>query len=813
MSTAAASATAVEQAWRRPRGVRAWLADTSHRATGARLVGTTLGFFALAGVAALVMRSQLARPDGTVVGPETYDQVFTTHGSTMLFLFAVPVMQGIALYVLPLELGTREAALPRLGAFGFWLIAFAGVGMYGALAIGEAPDSGWFNYVPLASPRYQPGFHGDVYAATVILSQSGVICLAITLIATILTKRAPGMSLNLMPLLSWAVLVAMTMVLLAMPAVVVAATLLVFDSKLGTQFFGAAGGGDPLLWQQLFWFYGHPLVYIMLLPGLGVVSTVTATFARRPMVGYPFVVASYVAIGCISFGVWVHHMFAGGHSSAGMAVFSAATMAVAVPSGVHVFAVLATLWHGRVRFQVPLLYVLGFVAIFVLGGISGVMVGATSADWQYHDTYFVVAHLHFVLLGGVVMPALAAVSYWYAKVTGWELGTRLGVVAFGLIVVGVALTFFPMHVAGVLGMPRRVWTYAEEAGWSGLNLASTIGAALTGLGILAFAVNLVASVGRRRARPDPWGSGTLEGALPSPPPRHGLDATPIVETRYPRWEQAALGDADASYGIDVGARESIGTTGAAARPRWREHGPAPSAMPLLAAACVAAGVIGTAIDPLLLGAGLALAFVAIAEWLRPGPAPRPGALPDAEAAAAEGARTPAWWGTTLGLLVLFVAMAALTWSWYYLAAVDRVWPIPPVEPRPWLWAIGLTVLLGAAVALARVALRRVRAGRAPGPALAASAACALAFVALVAVESLDLDYDQAANASASAEFAISWSFALCVLVLAGMAGVATRRPFSPTRHQGLASIGAYAALLGLSWPLVLVTVYVGPRLL
>jgi len=462
VSTAAPAASA--RAGRRHRGILAWLADTQHRATGARLAGFSIAMFVAAGIAALVMRGQLAQPDSTALGPETYDQVFTSHGATMLFLFAVPVMQGLALYVVPLELGATDAALPRLAAFGTWLVIFAGVGLWGALAVGEAPDAGWFSYVPLASPRYSPGFHGDVYAGTVILSQSGIVCVAISLLATILTRRAPGMTLNVMPLLAWAVLVAMCMVLLAMPPVIVAATMLVFDSKLGGHFFGAAAGGDPVLWQQLFWFYGHPLVYLMLLPGLGIVSTVTASFARRPMVGYPFVATSYVAIGCISFGVWVHHMFTGGHSAAGMSVFSAATMAVAVPSGVHVFAVLATLWHGRVKFAVPLLYVLGFLVVFVLGGISGVMVGSISADQQYHDSYFVVAHFHFVLLGGVVLPMFAALYYWYPKATGWLLDTRLGVAAFAATVVGIVLTFFPMHVLGVLGMPRRVWTYADEAG-------------------------------------------------------------------------------------------------------------------------------------------------------------------------------------------------------------------------------------------------------------------------------------------------------------------------------------------------------------
>lgn len=344
------------------------------------------------------------------------------------------------------------------------------------------------------------------------------------------------------------------------------------------------------------------------------------------------------------------------------------------------------------------------------------------------------------------------------------------------------------------------------------------GAGLTAAGFLLFVANLVLSAGRRPAGADPWGSGTLEWSIPSPPPPHAFQATPVVTTRYPIWEQESLGDADAAHGLRGRLRESIGTTAVAATPRWRELAPAPSAMPLLTAACVASGVLGAALDPLLLGAGLLLAFIAVVEWLRPMQTALPAAgLPDAEMAAAGGARTPAWWGTVLGLFVLFVALSALTWSWYYLAAVDRVWPIPPVEPRPWAWAIGLTLLLGGSVVLCRTAARRVRAGGAGAAPLTGAAVLALGFVMLEAIESVDLDYDQASNASASAEFAIAWSFALCVLVLAGMAGVAARHAtggcFSPARHRGLAGIAAYATLMAASWPLVLITVYVGPRVI
>jgi heme/copper-type cytochrome/quinol oxidase subunit 1 len=818
-TTAGTSPAALAEAWGRAPGVAGWLADTRHRTTAVRLAVAGLGLFALAGLAALVMRTQLAQPGNHVVGPGGYDQLFSLHGTSMMLLFTVPVTQAFALYLVPLEIGTRDAALPRLAAFGLWLYVFAGLALWGSLLFDEAPSSGWFSYPPLSSPRYEPNYHGDVYAGTVLLSQTAAICVAIPIIATILCRRAPGMRLSKMPLLAWAVLIAMLMVVMAMPSVIVAATLLFMDSKMGAHFFGASAGGDPILWEHLFWFFGHPLVYLILLPGLGIVSSVTATFARRPMAGYPFIVTSYVAIGIISFGVWVHHMFAAGRVSVGIALFSAATMAVAVPSGIHVFAVLATLWHGRVRFAVPLLYVIGFLVIFVLGGLSGVSVGSVPADWQYHDTYWVVAHFHYVLLGGVVMPIFAGLYHWFPKVTGRMPDARLGVLAFALKFIGIHLAFFPMHILGIRGMPRRMWTYPHGLGWDGPNLLATIGAYMVAAGVLVFFAALAVGFRRPRAPADPWGGGTLEWATTSPPPPHTFDATPVVTTHYPLWEQDALGNADARHGVAPERGEILGTTAVDAEPERRDLQPARTAMPFVAAAALGAGVVGSIVDPLFLMGGFVIAFLAVVEWTRPrtpaGEAHR-AALPGHEAAAAAGARTPLWWGTVLGLVSLFTATTLVVSTWYFLAANDRQWVIPPVEPRA-LWPLfALSAPIAGIHLCVRAAVERAGAGRRASHLLAAASALAVLFAAGEIVDMITVDYNQASNASGSADFAISGSYTLVALVLAATLAVAARRLatglLGPGRMDGLRSVAAFALVGGISWPLVAFTVYVAPRL-
>lgn len=401
--------------WHRPKGLVGWLSSVDHKDIGRRYIVTALTFLALAGVLALIMRLQLSRPDNDLVGAARYDEIFTMHGTTMMFLFAVPVMQGLQIYLTPLMIGTRAMAFPRLTAFSFWLYLAGGCLLWGAFVLNIAPDVGWFAYPPLSGPQYGVGKRADVWAQMVTFTEVAALAAAVTLIATILKQRAPGMSLARMPLYVWTTLVTSLMVVFSMPAVALASSLLLSDRLVGTHFYNAAEGGDALLWQHLFWFFGHPEVYIIFLPATGFVSEIVGTFARRSIVFYPIVVLSVVATGILAFGLWVHHMFATGLPRVGYSFYTAASISVSIPTALQIFCWIATLWEGKPRFQVPLLYVIGFIITFVIGGLTGVMIAAVPLDLQLHDSYFIVAHFHYVLIGGAVFPLLGAITYWFPK--------------------------------------------------------------------------------------------------------------------------------------------------------------------------------------------------------------------------------------------------------------------------------------------------------------------------------------------------------------------------------------------------------------
>jgi cytochrome c oxidase subunit 1 len=614
----AAERVRLEQTWAVPRGVIGWLSAADHKTIGKRFIATAFGFFVLGGILAALMRIQLARPENSFVDPDLYNQLFSLHGSTMMFLFAVPIMEAMALYIVPLMIGTREIAFPRLAAFNYWVLLFGGAMIYVALFLNIGPEAGWFSYVPLAGPEYSPGKRSDFWAQMVTFTELSALGIAVQLIVTILKQRAPGMSLNRMPLLVWAILVTSFMTVFAMPAVMLSSSFLIMDRLIGTHFFNPAEGGDALLWQHLFWFFGHPEVYIIFLPGLGFVSSIIPTFARRQVFGYTAIVLAMIAIGFLSFGLWVHHMFTTGLPQLGASFFTAASILIAIPSGIQIFCWIATLWDGRPQFQTPLLFVLGFFIIFVLGGLTGVMLGSVPLDAQVHDTYFVVAHFHYVLIGGAVFPLFGAFYYWFPKMTGRMLDERAGRWNFWLFFVGFNLAFFPMHLLGLIGMPRRVYTYPDGMGWNELNLLASIGAALIATSVAVFIANVMWS--RRHgevAGDNPWNAGTLEWATGSPPPPWNFQHIPVVVGREPLWEEPTPSRVVTGLRSDV--RELLVTGALDAEPDHRSDAPLPSIWPFLAALVTTGLFVGSIFTPWAVPIGAVPLAVTLIGWFWPKP--------------------------------------------------------------------------------------------------------------------------------------------------------------------------------------------------
>jgi cytochrome c oxidase subunit I+III len=616
---------ALDQTWSDPPGLVGWLSAVNHKTIARRFVVTTVLFFAGGGLLAVLMRLQLARPGNTLMGPDLYNQVFTMHGTTMMFLFAVPVMQAVAVYLVPLMVGTRSVAFPRLNAFGFWIFLFGGLMLFIAFLGNSGADAGWFSYVPLAGPDFSPGKRVDFWAQMITYTELSAIIEAIVVITTVLKLRAPGMTLNRIPLFVWAMLVTAFMILFAMPAVMLASTALIMDRLVGTHFYNPAEGGDALLWQHLFWFFGHPEVYLIFIPGLGFISAIIPTFARRPMFGYTAMVLSLIATAFLAFGLWVHHMFATNLPELGKSFFTAASMMIAVPTATQIFCWLATLWTGRLNFKSPLLFVLAFFFILVLGGLTGIMLAAVPLNLQVHDSYFVVAHLHYVLIGGAVFPLFGAFYYWFPKATGRMMSETLGRWNFWLMFVGFNVAFFPMHVLGLKGMPRRVYTYQAGMGWDTMNLVSTLGAVVLAAGVLVFVVNVLRSWrSGTQAGPDPWGAGTLEWACASPPPPCNFHALPVVHARDPLWQPlpaglTAAGGPPATHvtGLAADAREVLVTTAIDAVPDLRMTFPRPSIWPFLAAVATTVLFTASIFTPWAVVWGMVPVAVALTAWFWP----------------------------------------------------------------------------------------------------------------------------------------------------------------------------------------------------
>lgn len=607
----------LERTWSRPPGILGWLATVDHKEIGRRYIVTALAFLMLGGILSLIMRVQLARPDSNLVSAERYNQLFTMHGSTMMFLFAVPVLEGVAVYIIPLMLGTRSTTFPRLNAFSYYMYLFGGLLLWCAFALNIAPDLGWFEYTPLSGPQYSPGHRADIWAQMVTYTEVSALAAAVVLICTILKSRAPGMTLARMPVFAWAMLVQAVMILFAMPAVALVTTVfLIPDRLVGTQFFNASEHGDALLFQHMFWFFGHPEVYIIFLPATGFVSVIVEAFCRRPIFAYPVVVLSLVSTGILAFGLWVHHMFATGLPRVGYSFFTAASMSVSIPTALQIFCWLATMWDGRPLLKVPMLYVIGFIITFVIGGLSGVIVASVPLDLEVHDTYFVVAHLHYVLIGGAVFPLLGILTYWFPKITGRMMNETIGKISFWMIFLGFQLTFFPMHFSGLLGMPRRVYTYPAGLGLELPNLLSSVGAFILAAAILIFFINGLASLYRGAVAPaNPWGAPGLEWVTSSPPPVYNFAHIPVVESRTPLWD--VDGELPVVTGLRVDEKETLLTTVVEALPDLREPLPEPSLWPFIAACAIGIVFVASIFSAWAVPFGIIPSAIALTAWFWP----------------------------------------------------------------------------------------------------------------------------------------------------------------------------------------------------
>ena len=532
-----------------------WVASTDHKRLGIMYVIAALVFFVLAGCQAVVMRTQLAVPMNHVVSPAMYNRLFTMHGTTMVFLVGMPLLAGFANYLVPLMLGARDMAFPRLNAFGFWAFFFGGLLLYygylgggGLYGSGSAPDVGWFAYAPLTERAFSRASSTDYWILGVMMTGFGSLASAINVIATTISLRCPGMNLSRMPLFVWLMLIDSWLILIALPPLNAAQIMLLLDRQFGAHFFDTQAGGSALLWQHFFWIFGHPEVYILIFPAFGIVSEVVPVFSRKPIFGRQAMVAAVVAIGFISTSVWAHHMFTVGMTSISNAFFAASTMLVAIPTGIKIFNWLATMYGGKIRLEIPMLFCCAFLFHFLIAGLTGVMLAVAPFDWQLHDSYFVIGHFHFTLIGGFVFGIFAGIYYWFPKATGRMWNEKLAKLHFWLFVIGFDLTFVPMHFLGFLGMPRRIYTYAPARGWELPNFIETIGAYVQVIAIACFAINVILSIRKgRRAGPDPWDGWTLEWSTASPPPEYNFEVIPVVRSSRPLWDLKHPQDPDWKY--------------------------------------------------------------------------------------------------------------------------------------------------------------------------------------------------------------------------------------------------------------------------
>lgn len=684
----------LKRIWCAPKGWE-YLTVVNNNYVGIYYIGTTFLFFLMAGVLALLMRAQLAAPLLEILPQGTYNQVFTMHGTVMMFLFAVPAVEAAGVLLLPQMLSARDLPFPRLSAYAFWAYAVGGLCFFASLFVGLAPDGGWFMYPPLTSKAFSPGINTDFWLLGIGFIEISAIAGAIEIIVGVLRTRAPGMTLDKMPIFAWSMLVFAVMIVIAFPSVILSTLLLEIERAFNWPFFDATRGGDPVLWQHLFWFFGHPEVYIIFLPAAGMMSMMVATVARTELVGYRLIVLAMLATGFISFGVWAHHMFATGMPRLTTGFFSAASMAVSVPAGLQVFSWIATLAVGKPRFNAPGLFVIGSIVIFVTGGLTGVMVALVPFDWQVHDSYFIVAHLHYVLIGGMVFPLFAAFYYWIPMVSRRALSERLAKWVFGLMFIGMNVAFMPMHLAGLMGMPRRIYTYLPEHGWDLPNLVSTIGAFTMAGGILLFLFDLA-----RNFRLSPaggnagnvYGAGTLEWL---PTELYSTRSIPVVSHREPLWHDPRLSH-DVEQGryflprSATGLRETLVTSPLRAEPQYLQIMPGPSPWPFAAAIFTAGFFLALTVQAYAFGAvSGVLAVVCVLRWLwdTDRHVPMEGVDIGADIRVPTymtGPSSHGWWAMVILMIVVGMIFAMALFGLAFLATNQaQFWRAPPALAAAW----------------------------------------------------------------------------------------------------------------------------------
>jgi cytochrome c oxidase subunit I+III len=813
--------------WGNPPGLGMFTV-VNHSTVGMRFIVTGFIFFLIGGILAMWIRSQLTFPGNDLMDHESYAQAFTMHGTTMMFFFSVPIMEGIAVYLLPKMIGTRDLVYPRLSAFGYWCYLFGGILLYSSFLFDAAPDGGWFMYVPLNNAEFAPGPNVDFWLLGVTFAEISAVAAGVELIVAILKTRTPGMAINRMPLYAWYILVTAFMIVFGFPPLILASILLEIERAFGLPFYDVANGGDPLLWQHLFWIFGHPEVYIIFLPAAGLVTTILPTFARRPMVGYNWVVLAVIGTGFISFGLWVHHMFATGIPLLSLAFFSAASMAVAIPSGIQVFAWIATLWSGRPVMSTPMLFILGFLFIFVLGGLTGVMVAMVPFDWQVHDTHFVVAHLHYVLFGGMVFPLFAAFYYWLPLVSGREPSQRLSRVAFWTIFIGFNVTFLPMHLTGLLGMPRRVYTYPAELDWGPLNLISTVGSFVSAIGVAIFMVDVIIHwVHGSKVRPNVWNAGTLEWAISAPVPPYNFVSQPHVDSREPLWENPVLPQEieegrHALGHADLTRREIMMTSITHGKPEAVVILPGNTVTPLVAALLTSLLFIGFLAKVYWLSViGVVAALSALLVWAWQGSSLADSG--DMDAGSAERlplhyhlVRTPGWWGTLIALLADGTLFISLLFAYFFLWTVSQQWPPPGFDEISLLLPSAAFAALLVAGFATVWAGSRIHAGK-PGGSQFAYLAAALFGIAFIVLQVAAL-YSSEVSAKEHAYGALLYTISgfqivhvVAAVLMAGFALLRIRRgylrPDRPGEGKVVALFWQYTML---QWLLGFATIHIFP---